>query len=75
VIATHEDGDTLIQEAIFEGTHTGTFNVPEQSPIEATNNKVSLPYTAIITVQDGQIQRFALYFDRAELMSQLGVGG
>jgi predicted ester cyclase len=71
----YEDGDTVIQEAIFEGTHTGTFNVPGRSPIEATNKKVSLPYTAIATVQNGKVQRFTLYFDRAELMSQLDVDG
>jgi hypothetical protein len=40
----HEDGDTVIQEAVFEGTHAGTFAIPEQPAIEATNNKVSLPY-------------------------------
>jgi len=73
--STYVDGDTVIQQGIFQGTHTGTFDAPEQAPIDATNKKVSIPFVNICTVRNGKVNSWALYFDRAELMAQLGVGG
>ena len=75
VQATYLDGDTAIQQAVFEGTHTGSFNVPEQPPIGATNKKVHLPFVNILTTREGKVSSWLLYFDRAELLAQLGVGG
>jgi predicted ester cyclase len=72
---TYVDGDTVIQQAIFQGTHTGRLNAPEQAPIDATTRKASFPFVNICTVRDGKITSWALYFDRADLMAQLGVGG
>jgi ketosteroid isomerase-like protein len=73
--STYVEGDTVIQQGIFEGTHTETFKVPGQAPLEATNKKVLIPFVHICRVRDGKVNSWALYFDRAELTAQLGVGG
>jgi predicted ester cyclase len=75
VTSTYVEGDTVVQQAVFEGTHTGTFNAPEQAPIEATNKKLALRHVNICTVRNGKVKSWALYFDRADLMDQLGAGG
>jgi predicted ester cyclase len=74
-LGIYQDGDVAVLEAVFEGTHTGTLNLPEQSPIEATNQKVSIPFTQVHTVRNGRVRRLTGYFDSAAMMSQLGLGG
>jgi ketosteroid isomerase-like protein len=74
-VGIYQDGDVAVLEAVFEGTHTGALNVPEQSPLEATNQKVSIPFTQVHTVRNGKVKSLTGYFDSAALMSQLGVGG
>jgi ketosteroid isomerase-like protein len=41
--STYVDGDTVIQQAIFEGTHTGTLNAPEQAPLDCHQQEGILP--------------------------------
>jgi predicted ester cyclase len=74
-VAIYEDGDTVILQGVFEGTHTGTFGIPEQSPIEATNQKVSIPFAQINTVRNGKVKGLTGFFDLGGLMSQLRAGG
>jgi steroid delta-isomerase-like uncharacterized protein len=71
-VAIFEDGSTGVLQAVFEGTHTATLNVPGQ-PIAATGKRVSIPFVDVSTVDEGKIASFTLYFDRAELMAQLGL--
>jgi steroid delta-isomerase-like uncharacterized protein len=66
------DESTGVMQARFEGTHTATLNVPGQ-PITATGKKVSLPFVNVVRFADAKITAFELYFDRAELMAQLGL--
>jgi predicted ester cyclase len=72
VVAIFEDGDTVILQAVFEGAHTETLNVPDQ-PIPPTGKRVSIPFVTLNTFGAGKLTNFALYFDRVELLSQLGV--
>jgi steroid delta-isomerase-like uncharacterized protein len=72
IVGIYEDGSTGILQAVFEGTHTATLHVPGQ-PIEATGKRVSVPFINVDTVNEGKIAAFTLYFDRAELLAQLGV--
>jgi hypothetical protein len=67
-----EDGDTAILQAVFEGTHTEALNAPDQA-IPATGKRVSIPFVTLNTFDAGKLTNFALYFDRVELLSQLGV--
>lgn len=72
VVAIYEDGATAILQAEFEGTHTETMNTPDQS-IPATGKRVSIPFVTLNSYAGGKLTHFTLYFDRAELLGQLGL--
>ena len=72
VIDIFEDGATAILQAEFQGTQTETMNAPEQT-IPATGRRVSIPFVVINRFDGGKITQFTLYFDRAELLGQLGL--
>ena len=70
--AIFEDGATAILQADFVGTHTETMTTPDQS-IPATGKRVSIPFVTLSRFAGGKVVNFALYFDRAELLGQLGL--
>ena len=72
VIDIFEDGPTAILQAEFQGTQTETMNAPEQT-IPATGRRVNLPFVVVNRFDGGKIKQFTLYFDRAELLGQLGL--
>ncbi len=67
-----EDGGTTILQAEFQGTHTETMNAPDQT-IPATGRRVTIPFVTIDRYDGRKITEFTLYFDRAELLGQLGL--
>ena len=67
-----QDGAAAILQAEFQGTQTGTMNAPDQT-IPATGRRVNIPFVTINRFDSGKITRFMLYFDRAELLGQLGL--
>ncbi len=72
VVGIFEDGDTAILQAEFHGTQTGTMTVPGQA-IPATGRRVNIPFVTIDRLDGGKVAEFALFFDRAELLGQLGL--
>lgn len=73
VVGLFEDGATGILQAEFHGTQTGPMNAPGQT-IPATGRRVTLPFVLVNRFDDGgRTTHFTLYFDRAELLEQLGV--
>jgi len=72
VINIFEDGATAILQAEFQGTHTGTMNAPDQT-IPATGRRVNIPFVTVDKFDGEKIAQFTLYFDRAELLGQLGL--
>ncbi|MBV8528442.1 MAG: ester cyclase [Candidatus Dormibacteraeota bacterium] len=67
-----EAGDTIIQEGVFTGTQTGVFPTP-MGDIPPTNKAVEGPFVDVYVFSDGKIVDDHLYFDRMELMEQLGL--
>jgi ketosteroid isomerase-like protein len=67
------EGTEAIQESVFTGTHTETFHVPNSQAIPPTGKRVAIPYMLSLTYRDGKWSSFRLLFDRAELMTQLGL--
>ena len=67
------EGNEAIQEAVFTGTHTETLHLPDNQEIPPTGKRVALPYTLGLTYSEGKWSSFRLIFDRAELMTQLGL--
>lgn len=62
-----------VNEAVFEGTHTATLSAPG-GEVPATGRSVTIPFVNVCEVSGDRFTDFVLYFDQAELMTQLGVG-
>ncbi len=60
----------IASEWIMSGTHTGDF-----PGLEATGKPFSVRGASIAIVRDGRIVQWTDYYDRHDLMSQLGVFG
>ena len=67
------EGDETIHEGVFTGTHTEIFHLPDGQDIPPTGRRVAFPYTLGLTYREGKWSSFRLIFDRAELMTQLGL--
>jgi len=72
VSKTFVDGDTVVQEFTFEGTHDNTLSGPA-GDIPATNRRLSGRGVQILRVEDGKIAEARLYFDQVEVLTQLGL--
>lgn len=66
------EGDNAVQESHFRGTHTGTMRSPA-GEIPATGREVDIPFTALMSVRDGKMTGFRVYFDQLDMLSQLGL--
>jgi len=64
--------DASIEEGIFEGTQSGVFTTP-MGDIPPTHRKVRGEYTSILTIRAGKVVSQHLYFDRLQLLEQLGL--
>jgi predicted ester cyclase len=67
------EGNEAIQEAVFTGTHTETLHLPGNQQIPPTGKSVAIPFMLGLTYLGGKWSSFRLIFDRAELMTQLGL--
>jgi len=65
-------GGHVATEVVYKATHTGPF-VSATGTIPPTNKPVVLKSMIVSTFRDGLIQRERTYFDRTDLMQQLGV--
>ena len=54
------------------GTHTGTLRGPA-GEIAATGRTMDGRFTGVYEFEEGKITSFHLYFDQAELFTQLGI--
>jgi predicted ester cyclase len=65
-------GNTLIYEGTFTGTHTGVLHAPG-GDVPPTGRRIEMPEAQIVTVVDGLATSLRTYFDRLEMMTQLGL--
>ena len=70
--STVEEGNKIIAEGNFVGTHTGVFATP-QGEVPPTGKNMNLPFSDSFEVQDGKIVRHTVYFDQMGLMTMLGL--
>jgi steroid delta-isomerase-like uncharacterized protein len=66
------EGDTVVEEGVFEGTHDGTLKTP-MGDVPATGRRIRGDYVALTTVRGDQAVAQKLYFDRMQLAEQLGL--
>jgi len=66
-------GNVLVQEGTFAGTHTGNLVTPDGQVIQPTGRSVRAAYADVFAVDGGLVTSEHLYFDRLELLTQIGV--
>jgi predicted ester cyclase len=65
-------GNAVIVEGIFTGTHDGTLKTP-MGDVPATGRKVRGEFVQIVEVDRGLVKRNSLLYDQVQLMTQLGM--
>jgi hypothetical protein len=68
-----ECGSVLWQVGTFSGTHTGNLMTPDGQAIPPTGRSVSAGYADRFVVEGDVVVSETLYFDRMELLTQLGL--
>ena len=64
-------GNTVVQEIVWKGTHTGTLEGPA-GPIRPSGKRISVPSVQIVTVQSGKIKMIRHYFNLLTLLEEIG---
>jgi steroid delta-isomerase-like uncharacterized protein len=67
------DGDHVVEQARYTGTHTGTWRSPDGVEIPATGKTLDFPFVGIFRVADKKISSIRLYYDQIEVLTQLGL--
>ena len=70
VNSVYVDGDTVVTEFRFTGTHKGEF-----AGITPTGNQVEIDFCNLMHLQDGKVVSERDYFDTQGLMAQIGDKG
>ena len=68
----YAEGSMVVSENRFTGTHTETVHTPE-GEIAPTGKYVDGPYVGIFEVEGGKLTAQRIYYDRLELLTQLGL--
>ncbi len=67
------EGDLVVEEGRYTGTHTGTWRNPGGAEIPPTCKSLDFPFSAIFRVENGKIVSIRLYYDQLEVLTQLGL--
>lgn len=70
--AIHADDRGGVHEGRASGTHTGTLRGPA-GEIAPTSRKAQVDFCGVYEFEEGKVTSFHLYFDQAEMLSQLGI--
>ncbi len=68
-----EEGDVVVVEYEFSGTNTGPLRRPNGELAPATRKRVSGRALAIATLHNGKTRSQHEYFDRVDVLTQLGL--
>jgi steroid delta-isomerase-like uncharacterized protein len=67
------EGDTIVEESVFRGTHNGPLPAPDGTEVPPTGAHIEVPFVAVHTVRGDRIVRTRMYWDQMEVMGQLGL--
>ncbi len=70
---TMDVDDCAVDEVTITGTHKGPFLLPDGEEAPATGRRIVVRSCEIITIQDGLVVSYQVYFDQLELLAQLGL--
>jgi steroid delta-isomerase-like uncharacterized protein len=71
--STVEEGNTIIAQGLYVGTHNGPLATPNGNVIPPTGKRVELPFADVFEFEDGKVKNHTVYFDQMVLMQQLGL--
>ncbi len=66
--------DWVFASYVLTGTHDGPLPGPDGQAIPPTNRAVRLEMAAAVRFENGRIAEERIFFDRASMMAQLGLG-
>jgi steroid delta-isomerase-like uncharacterized protein len=72
-IVLFAEGEHVVEQARYSGTHTGPLRSPTGVEIPATGKAFDFPFVGIFRVQGGKITSIRIYYDQMELFTQLGL--
>ena len=67
------EGDHVVEEARYTGTHTGTWRNPNGAEVPATGRTLDFRFVWIFRVENGKISSIRIYYDQLEVFTQLGL--
>jgi steroid delta-isomerase-like uncharacterized protein len=67
------EGDHVVEQARYTGTHTGIWRSPDGAEVPATGKKLDFPFVGVFRVENGKISSIRLYYDQVEVFTQLGL--
>jgi len=67
------DDDHVVEESVFSGTHDGPLMSQDGSEIPATGRQVSVAFSSVTTMRGDQVVSTHFYFDRLDMLTQLGL--
>lgn len=66
-------GDWVVMEGVFTGTHRGAFPGPGGQEVAPTNKRVELPVALVFKVEGGKVTEEHDYYDSLSFLGQLGL--
>lgn len=66
-------GDWVCLQLIESGTNTGPFTTPDGKAVPPTSRRVEMKGVHVAKIQGGKITEYHEYWDRLDLMTQLGL--
>ena len=67
------EGDYVVEQARYTGTHTGPLRNPDGVEVPATARSFDFPFVGVFRVENGKIASIRIYYDQVELFTQLGL--
>ena len=67
-----EDGNRIVCEGRYTGTHTGPLMTP-QGEVPPSGRTLNLPYADVFEIEAGRIARHRTYYDQMDFAQQLGL--
>jgi steroid delta-isomerase-like uncharacterized protein len=68
-----EEGDTVVVEYEWTGTHNGPLSLPDGAELAPTGQRITLLGVDVLEVRDGKTVAHRTYFDQLTVMIQVGV--
>ena len=67
------EGDYVVEQARYTGTHTGIWRSPNGAEVPPTGKKLDFPFVGVFRVENGKISSIRLHYDQVEVLTQLGL--